>query len=73
MSDSETIELFVRCLCNPTVRSTVTFQHFLTLIDKMSAKIKAGEQIEAETAEMIALRPAIEAEIELLAGKNQPQ
>ena len=65
---TECLAGFLKCLRSPAIRNTVTFQHFLALIDRISAKLDLGETADAELAEVIALKPAIEAEMRILLG-----
>jgi hypothetical protein len=67
------IKLFLRLLRNDTIRETVTFQRFLSLIEIMARKLEAGEDASDEGAEMRALRPAIEMEMRALAGSEPPR
>jgi hypothetical protein len=58
------------CFRCPEIKESVTFQHFLELLSVMARKLEAGESIQRETAQMVSLRSAIEAEMALITGRQ---
>jgi hypothetical protein len=65
-----TAALLLACLRCPELEQSVTFQRFLALISMLHSRLEAGEDNTAEVAEMIALRPAIEAEMKAIFGQG---
>jgi hypothetical protein len=53
--EKATVATFLACLRSPALRESVMFQRFKELIEIMSRKMEAGEDVSSEGVKMVAL------------------